>query len=191
MTLIIFTLIIWSITTYTSFRKIWRNMHDNIARFSRLRSKNARSKNARSKIIFSSFFYLSPVKTLASSRLTSFSAKYYRVGFRWNEGCCIEHVRGQKTTPTESNAYALQWELAPRIVPSAYLFLHLNFIILSRRYGAWSASLWYRTKIKLPFAKCSLLEDRIGVLAADQFFYAFHVSLLYRERRKKNELPWE
>lgn len=53
---------------------------------------------------------------------------------------CIGQVRrserGQNITPTESGGALPPREDASRRVPAAYLFLHLNFIILFRRYGA-------------------------------------------------------
>lgn len=69
-----------------------------------------------------------------------FSARYHGPNPDVESKGCIGQVRrskrGQNITLTESGGALPPLEDASRRVPTAYLFLHLNFIILFRRYGA-------------------------------------------------------
>lgn len=69
-----------------------------------------------------------------------FSARYDGPNPDVKSKGCIGQVRrskrGQNITLTESGGALPPLEDTSRRVPTAYLFLHLNFIILFRRYGA-------------------------------------------------------
>ena len=136
--------------------------------------------NVRSIIILSRFFYVSLVKILAS---LCFSEKYYRVGFRRNEGCCIVCKRAEKSPqpslkPTPFSKSLLQG-LSPLLI---YFFIWILLscsVVMEPSLRACAGLLSKLYKSTIFFAKHSCLRDeKVYISCLNKFFLTCSCNVL-------------